>query len=248
LEGLLLGRTSSFTLKLIIFLVALGSVSTLFAGGVNVPPDCTAGNLASYISLTMNPPATGGCAIGILDYYNVSYNKYSQGTNAPSASNIAVAPEGTGFTFGPVSAAPGQIVSFEIDYEIFIDPAPVITGDSLRLDVSGDITITEYFCNDLVYIGNGLCTGSHPAQMLQVGNGNGLPNSATIDFGTNSARASQQVGIVFTLNGGLNGASFDGLDSASIVSGVPEPASLGFTIVGLLTLAGGYKLRKRHKS
>lgn len=240
----MLGRKNSLTLKLIGSLILAGSFSALFAGGVSVPPACTADTLANYTVTTKNPPATGGCAIGILDYYNVSYNKFFTPTNAPSASAINVTPFGTGFSFGPVSAAPGQTVQFEITYEIFIDPAPIISGDNLGLDVTGDITITEYFCNDLAYIGSGLCTGSHPAESLQVGNGNGLPNSASILF-AHPATTSQQVGIVFTLKGGTAGASFDGLNSAAIITGVPEPASLGFTLVGLLTLAGGYKLRKR---
>ena len=236
----MLGRNRSIVLKLSGCLFVVGSFSTLFAG--SSLPDCSPGSLASYIGSTANPPATGGCAIGILDYYNMTY---LPGTNAPASSAIGVTPDGQGFSFGPVSAAPGQNVQFEIDYDIFIDPAPIIGGSRLSLDVNGDITITEYFCNDSQYIGNGLCLGSHPAQVLQVGNDNNLPNSATIIF-AQPATTSQQIGIVFNLVGGTNGASFDGLDSASIVSGVPEPASAGFALFGLLALAGGYKLKKRH--
>ena len=75
---------------------------------------------------TQNPPATGGCAVGILDYYNFTYIPL---INGPLASTIAVAPTaGSGFTFGPVTAAPGQEVKFEIDYDMVIDPAPIVTG------------------------------------------------------------------------------------------------------------------------
>jgi len=84
----------------------------------------------------------------------------------------------------------------------------------------------------------------HSADVLQVGNGNGLPNTASITF-TDPATTSQEVGIVFTLVGGTSGASFDGLNSATVLTGVPEPASIAFTLFGFATLAGGYKLRKR---
>jgi hypothetical protein len=240
LEVASLGLKNTFLFKLVISLFVAGSFSALFAG--STIPVCLSDTVANYVTTTANPPATGGCAIGILDYYNLTYHPI---TNAPLASNINVAPLGAGFTFGPVSAAPGQTVSFEIDYDIFIDPAPIITGDSLGLDVTGNITVTEFFCNDSQYIGSGLCLGSHPAQSLTVGNGNGLPNSATIAF-AQPATTSQQVGIVFTLVGGTGGASFDGLNAASIVTGIPEPSSFGSALIGLLALAGGYKLRKRH--
>jgi hypothetical protein len=235
----LLGRNSSFALKLSVSLLVAGSFSPMLFGAAAIPA-CGTASLASYISNTANPPASGGCAIGILDYYNFSYVPSS---NAPLSSAINVMAESGGFSFGPITAAPGQTVHFEIDYDIFIDPAPVITGDDLRLDVAGDITITEFFCNDTRYIGGGLCLGSRPAQSLTVGNGNGLPNSASIVFNP-PATTSQEVGIVFNLVGGATGASFDGLDSISLVS-IPEPASAGCALFGLLALAGGYKLRKR---
>ncbi len=233
----MLGPQRFLSLKLLALFFAVGSLSTLFASGTPIP-GCGPASLASYIATTATP--SGGCSIGILDYYNVAY---LPGTNAPAASAINVATEGQGFTFGPVSAAPGQTVSFEIDYQIYIDPVPVITGDNLGLDVTGNITVTEYFCNDSRYLGDGLCLG-HNADVLQVGNGNGLPNTKSIIF-SDPAHVSEEVGIVFTLIGGTDGASFDGLNSASIVTGAPEPASIAFTLFGIATLAGGYKLGKR---
>ena len=226
-------------LKLLVSFFVVGSLSSVFAGGTPVP-GCGPASLASYITTTATPPATGGCSIGILDYYNFAYLPTQ---NAPLASAINVAPSGQGFTFGPITAAAGQTVSFEIDYQIYIDPTPVITGDNLGLDVTGNITVTEFFCNDSRYLGNGLCLG-HSADVLQVGNANGLPNTASITF-TDPAHVSQEVGIVFTLVGGTSGASFEGLNSASIVTSAPEPASIAFTLFGLAALAGGYKLRKR---
>ena len=233
----------SFFLKLAVSLLAVGSFSALFASNAASLPACTTASLASYESTTANPPATGGCAIGILEYFDFNY---VPGTNAPAASAITVAPQGNGFSFGPISAAPNTTVKFEIDYDTLIDPSPVITGDTLGLDVTGNITVTEYFCNDVAYIGNGLCLGSTPAQSLTVGNGNSFPNSASIVFNP-PANSSQEVGIVFTLVGGTTGAAFAGLDSASVLN-IPEPTSFGFAFAGLLALAAGYKLRKRRTS
>jgi hypothetical protein len=235
------GWKNSYVLKLSFWLFAAGSFSSIFA--TSTLPSCSTASLQSYVGTTANPPATGGCAIGILDYFNVSY---LPGSNAPAASAINVAPSGSGFSFGPVTAAPGQTVQFEIDYDIFIDPAPIITGSDLGLDPpTGSVTVTEYFCNDVSYIGSGLCLGSQPAQSLTVGTPvTGFPESASITF-AKPATTSQEVGIVFTLIGGTGGASFDGLDTASIISGVPEPASVAGLLVGLLTLAGGYKLKRQ---
>lgn len=234
--------------KLVVALFAAGSFSSIFA--TSTLPNCTTASLASYVSSTQNPPASGGCAIGILDYYNMTY--YA-GSNAPSASSITVTPNSNpGFSFGPVTAAPGQTVQFEIDYDIFIDPAPIITGDSLGLDIMGDVSVTEYFCNDLpLNFGTGLsgaatCLGSVPASAtLHVDNNTPADNFNSVTFATPVTKF-QEVAIVFTLHGGANGAQFDGLDASSTVVGAPEPASIGLALAGLLAAAGSYKLRKRH--
>lgn len=235
-----MGRKRSISIKLCLCLLVAGSFSSILA--VSTLPSCSTASLANYIGTTSNPPATGGCAIGILDYYNMSY---VPGSNAPAASAIGVTPSGSGFSFGPVTAAPGQTVQFEIDYDIFIDPVPEITGDNMGLDVTGSVQVTEYFCNDVSYVGNGLCLGSTPAVSLSVGTPDtGLPLTNSIVF-AHPATVSQYVGIVFTLKGGTGGASFDGLNSASIVTGVPEPASAAGFLVGILALAGGYRLKRQ---
>jgi hypothetical protein len=239
------GQNNSFGLKSLVFLFVAGSFSTLFAS--STLPSCGTATLDSYISTTAFPPTTGGCAIGILDYYNFSYIM----GNGPAATALLVTPTGDGFNFGlasgaPITAAPGQTVSFEIDYQMVIDPAPIVTGGDLRLDPpSGDVTITEFFCNDLTYVPTGVCIGRNPDQ-LQVTTANPV---ASIVF-PDPANKSQQVGIVFTLVGGANGASFDGLtaDSTVVSLTTPEPASGAGILLGLLTLAGGYKLRKRRNN
>jgi MYXO-CTERM domain-containing protein len=217
-----------------------GSVSTAFAG--SVLPNCGADNLQNYITLTANPPTTGGCAIGILDYYDFSYHLVSGGLQA---SAIAVTPLSSGFSFGPVSVAAGQTLQFEIDYDLVVDPAPIITGDKLKLDPpTGDVTVTEYFCNDLTYTYTGSCEFGFQPESLTVGTpSSGYPSDASITF--NPPATTQQVGILFTLIGGANGASFDGLDSASTVESgsfvvaTPEPPASASLLLGmaLLTLA-----------
>lgn len=238
-----MGRVNFPALRLLLSLAIAASVSTAFAG--STLPDCLTGSLGGYISQTANPPATGGCAIGDLDYYNFSYLR---GSNAPAASAIAVTPLATGFSFGPVTAAAGQTVQFEIDYDLFIDPAPIITGDKLGLDPpTGNVVVTEYFCNDVSYVGSGLCLGSRPAPSLTVGTpGTGYPSSASIVFNP-PATVSEEVGIVFTLTGGATGASFDGLDSTSVVVySAPEPPAAGGLLLGMGFLALLKRGRTRH--
>jgi hypothetical protein len=239
-----LGRVNFRVSKLLLSVFVASSVSSVFAA--TALPTCGVGTVASYVTNTSFPG--GGCDIGILDYYNFSYHKVS---NAPNDMFIGVNPEAGGFSFGPVSAAPGETVQFEIDYDIFIDPVPRIPGASLRLDPpKGYVTVTEYFCNDLQYIYSGSCLSPLPAPTLTVGTTQtGFPPSAQINF-ANPAAVSQQVGILFTLKGGATGASFDGLDAVSLLSSVPEPASAPVLFLGLLILSAGYlgTSRLRHRS
>jgi hypothetical protein len=238
------GRLNFRASKLLLSLLIAGPVSTAFAA--SILPSCQPGTVASYVASTGYPG--GGCSIGILDYYQFSYVT-RHGGNAPIDTAIAVNPEANGFSFGPVSAAPFTTVTFEIDYDIVIDPVPRIPGASLNIDPPiGDVVVTEYFCNDVEYKPTGNCLGS-VAPSLTVGTpASGYPSSAQINF-ANPAAVSQEVGIVFTLTGGATGASFDGLDAVSLVSSVPEPAPVAALLLGLLTLGGGYlgKARARKR-
>jgi hypothetical protein len=227
-------------LRLLLPFLLLGSIFTV-AGSPLTP--CGSATLNVYEANSAFP--TGGCAIGILDYYNFSYHAVS---NAPSDTAILITPSGQGFSFTradnqPFTASAGQVVQFEIDYNILIDPAPVLGGGDLSLDPpSGNVIVTQFFCNDSVYVFTGTCFGS-TVDTLTVGTVPPLPLSASITFPDPATRF-QEVGIRFTLDGTNGPSSFDGLDATTNVLGiVPEPRTT--LVMSLLLIAGGYKLRKQ---
>lgn len=205
---------------------------------------CSSDTLSNYSNNLTFP---SGCAIGILDYSTFSYHPIS---NAPLASDIVVTPSGQGFDFTqagnkPFIANTGQIVQFEIDYNILIDPAPLIGGARLRLDPpSGDVSITEFFCNDGQYFFSGRCFGS-PVNTLKVGTIPPLSLTNSIAF-PDPAQRFQEVGILFTLDGTNGPSSFDGLEAdSSVIYPTPEPEVAlisGFLFSALLAV---YRLKRR---
>ena len=223
-----------------------------FAASASANPTtpCSAGTLTSYQS-SYSAPNTLGCSVGILDYSDFTYHAIS---NAPSEGAITITPNTGGFSFSqtnglPFTASAGQIVQFEIDYNIVIDPAPILAGADNSLDPpTGNVTVTEYFCNDSQYVFSGMClTGfiSNPVQTLTVGTIPPLTLSASITF-ANPATTFQGVGVLFTLNGTNGPSSFDSLGADSVVVGnAPEPAA--FLLAGMGLLAGTYTLRKRKR-
>jgi hypothetical protein len=205
---------------------------------------CGTASLSDYQANSVFPG--GGCAIGILDYYTFSYHPTS---NAPLESSIVITPTGQGFSFTlaggvPFTASAGQVVQFEIDYNILIDPAPIVDGADFSVDPpSGNVVITGFFCNDSQYVYSGSCFGSS-VETLTVGTQAPLSPTASITF-VNPATRFEEVGILFTLNGP---ASFDGLDATSSVLNItPEPGTAASLILGLLAIAGGCRLKKPRK-
>jgi hypothetical protein len=189
-----------------------------------------------------------------LDYYNFTYHAVS---NAPGANEVEVAISdlGNGFSFTRVDGAPftaqlGEIVQFEIDYSIVIDPAPVISRSGMRIDPpTGSVTVAEYVCSDVSYVYTGLCLGGSP-ETLKVGTPpTGFPDSVSVNL-AHPAGTSQGIGLLFTLDGTNGVSTFDGLDTSSTfitLGDVPEPASASILAVGLLALGAGYKLRKQRQ-
>lgn len=216
-----------------------------FATSSSAVSACGTASLAGYES-SYPFPATAGCSIGILDYSNFSYQAIS---NAPATNDIILTPSTSnqGFSFTQAGGTPfvanaGEVVQFEIDYNILIDPAPVIHGSSLVLDPpTGNVSVTQYFCNDSQYFYPGTCFGG-PTDTLHVGTPvTGYPYSAVINF-SNPANNFEEVGILFTLDGTNGPASFDGLSTGTEVSLTPEPATV--LLVGAF-LFGGFALKRK---
>ncbi len=210
---------------------------------------CTSGSLATYES-SFTFPTSSGCSIGILDYSSFSYHAVS---NAPSAASIILTPGSTGFGFTqlggvPFTASLGQVVQFEIDYNIAIDPAPILAGADDSLDPpSGNVAVTEYFCNDRVYVYSGTCYPPNgPPESLTVGTVAPNQLSASIIF-TTPATSFEEVGILFTLNGTNGPSSFDGLDAEETVVSLTTPEPATTLLVGFLLAAGSYKLKRRKR-
>jgi hypothetical protein len=227
----------------------LGSVASLWAGGISLP-NCGTATLAQYDTSFTSP--SNGCFIGILDYYAFAYKPV---TNAPLAGDIKVSVNSTsdGFAFSRVDGTPftapaGTTVTFEIDYSILIDPAPIISGGKLALDPPfGNVKVTEDFCNDSIFFSFQIgCVGG-PTNTLQVGTIAPLTLSASTSF-NNPALAFQTIGLLFTLDGTNGRSGFDSLDNGStvVLVGAPEPGSITLLFTGLA--AAGYKLRKRRSS
>jgi hypothetical protein len=230
-------------LKLLLPVLMLASSTILFGNPSAGLGSCPAATLSTYAS-----DFPKGCAIGILDYSNFTYHSVS---NAPLAGDIFLTPSSQGFGFTqtngkPFTAALGQIVQFEVDYTIFIDPAPVIGGADDSLDPpTGNVTASEFFCNDLRYVYSGSCQNGSPYKLSVGTPSTGLPYSASISFG-NSAKQFQTVGILFTLDGTDGVSSFDGLDTDTQLVITPEPVSAMLT--GLFLVAGGCGFRKQRRS
>jgi hypothetical protein len=234
-------------LRLFFSLLFAGSILTV-AGSPGLAT-CGTASLSDYQASSVFPG--GGCAIGILDYYSFSYHPTS---NAPLESNIVVTPtnQGFGFTLAgglPFTASAGQIVQFEIDYNILIDPAPEVDGASFSLDPpSGNVVITGFFCNDSQYVFSGSCFGSN-VESLSVGTQAPFSPTASIKF-VNPAQRFEELGILFTLDAsGNNGpASFDGLvATSSVLYLTPEPGTTTTIILGLLAITGGCRLKRPRK-
>jgi hypothetical protein len=237
-------------IKIALPVVLAMSAISVFGSSVGTTP-CTAGTLATYSS-SFAPPSLG-CSIGVLDYSNFSYQGLQ---NAPASSDIEVTPSGSGsngFSFSQVGGAPfsasGEIIQFAIYYNIVIDPAPVIPGADTHLDPPvGNVSITEYFCNDLTLQSPAhVCfPGESPAYSLTVTTA--APN-ASVTFHP-PATNFQTVEILFTLDGTHGTASFDGLDTNTLVADAsiaPEPASL-FLVGFFFLVAGGYRLKQQRNS
>jgi hypothetical protein len=234
------------------FVSALALILTgqaLRAGSLNgaILSPCTADTLSTYI----DGPNTG-CALGVL--VSTSWGLTVDAGAKLNSGQIFVSPStsqnglggsfsfsaANGFSFG---VGQGQTAGYFINYSYFIDPGPILEGAELTLD-PGNVTITQFFCNDLNLVSPGpspSCASvnrelslSVPPQTLTVTTAN--PN-ASIVF----RPPALQFGSIETeiaLDGTNGPANFDRITSSLVViDSAPEPATCVLALAGLLVLA-----------
>ncbi len=227
--------------------IGLASATPVQSGG-----PCTTDTYADYIS-SLNGPGMG-CTNPVdpnLEYYNFLFSTSSTGSNFDSPSNITVSPDGGfGFNFtGFQTVSTGDLTYF---LGFNVDPAPVLTGDSISLDPPvGNVTLNLYICQqDTPFLTKGgeggfFCStqpnfadGSNsqiifgetqPAATLI--NVNGKDQSTTASFAPTG-----QIGVLLQLT--LNAddpASVGAIGSApALILSTPEPASWILLASGLL--------------
>jgi hypothetical protein len=216
---------------------------------------CTSDTIQDYASNFGN--ASTDCSVGILLYNNFSFS------GVPSGATLALTPNndlGFDFTlFQTGTTTPYQATTnttFSIIYEFTIDPAPILGGSSLRIDPTGDDTISQIFCLDsnpqAGFTGCLQNANTVPTQTITVNSTNGQNASASITFDP-AATSFAWVETIFTLDP-ANGqpGSFEGVDSLPDVTQgglqivLPEPVSLSLMGFGLLALGGAKLIRRRH--
>jgi hypothetical protein len=241
--------------------IALSAVSLLLAGqalragslnGAELVP-CTTGTLATY---TDPGGSNQGCALGVL--VTSGWSLGSTGTTLTS-SQILMTPTvsanglGGGFDISAASGysfgvASGQIASYFINFNYFIDPGPFLGDADLTLD-PGNVTVTQFFCNDRVLMNAG------PSPLCQSATGTPPVSPQTLQVTTASPQASivfqpaaLQFGSIETeirLDGTNGPANFDDISSSlNVFASVPEPAAVALMAAGLL----GIGIRRRYIS
>jgi hypothetical protein len=226
---------------------------------------CTPGVLTSYLNNFGGGPGTS-CTLANLDYFNFYFQSAGTGQVSPdSPGNITVTPGTPGATdlrfsgFQSLSAGQGTLTDF-IGFNI--DPAPVLTGDSISLDPpSGNVFVDLFTClpdtpffvgqsgnpgDTSLYCGttSTFGGGSHIAINLAnpsasiINNNSPLQTSTFLFPGTTG-----QVGILLRLTlttTSVGGASLDAIGNQPIQdgqgAGAPEPGTWMLLGTGLLTL------------
>jgi hypothetical protein len=215
-------------------------------------PACVAGSLASY-------EASSGCVLGGGSGGVLVFSGFASSVDNPDSvtvldpSEIELTPEPSGlggsFDFsGDFSVPAGDRVTYNIDYFLLIDPAPILGGGSLHLDPTGNVSFTESICADSSFgtDGNGhtVCVfnsqlgpvDSSP-QSFSVDNSN-PPFSLSKEFNLNPAAynfATVQTAIVLT--GGTSGASSGGVVVGdTVTTAAPEPVTSLLCLGGLIAI------------
>jgi hypothetical protein len=210
-----------------------------------ITPDCAAGSLDSYIG--------SSCVLGEGDGASIIFSGFTFATLNPDGapvldpSQIELTPVASGlsgsFDFSGAFAAPaGDTVTYDIDYLITLDPAPILGGGSLFLDPTGDVSVTESICADSTFgtdvNGNPVCESNGPTgpetipQSLFVDTSNPSASIVLNPPAFNFANVDNEI----VLTGGTGGASSGGVVVGDSVSLTPEPVTSLLCLGGLAAI------------
>lgn len=184
-----------FTL-IALFVIGAGlSMATVSQGG-----PCTDDTLANYIEVLNSFP--NGCTLGKapLTYYNFQFETLSSVEQSDTADKINVTAAGTDLSFGGFKSLTQANLDLTYLFGFNIDPAPVLTGDSISLDPPfGNVSLSLYVClpqTDLPYL-----RGPNPSDPADTN----MYCASTPDWGTGAAQAIDLTnGAVLTLTNTLN--------------------------------------------
>lgn len=238
-------------------LVLLGLTFAVFA---NAGP-CTPDNLQNYVNNQSKGPGFG-CTLANLEYFNFFFQSAGTGQVQPDlATNLTVTPGATGLTFTGFQSLNPNVGSLQDFIGLNVDPAPVLTGDSISLDPPlGGIQLDLYACLGATpfFVGKNtgnlsdtnLYCGANPTfdPVTAVAINLGSPNASIVNNGNplqtstfNLAASTGQLGVLLrlTLNTtSVAGASLDGIGNQPLQqAGTPEPGSwllLGSGLAALL--------------
>jgi hypothetical protein len=239
-------------------------IGFVFSAGLASAGTCTPGALTTYLNSFGGGPGAG-CGLANLDYFNFYFQSAGTGqVSADSPGNITVTPGTPGATdlrfsgFQSLSAGQGTLTDF-IGFNI--DPAPVLTGDSISLDPpsggvfvdlftclpdtpffvgqSGNPGDTSLYCGATSTFGGGAHVAidlANPSASI-INNNSPFQTSTFLFPGTTG-----QVGILLrlSLNATSAGASLDAIGNQPIqdlqAGGTPEPGTWMLLTTGLLAL------------
>jgi hypothetical protein len=223
-------------------------------------PDCAAGTLQSYIN-------SSGCVLGEDAGAYVVFSGFAFPTptstgGAPvlDASQIELTPQSSGlggsFDFsvvgGDFSVGANQTVTYDIDYFLLLDPAPILGGGSLHLDPSGEVSVTESICADSYFGTDGdatVCEYNTPNGIVE-----SAPQSLSVDDSSPPYSLSASIELdpaaynfasietEIVLTGGETGASSGGVVVSDTVYALPEPVT-SLLCLGGLTAIGVFRRR-----
>ncbi len=255
----------------IILFLSIGFAWSALATGVQSGGSCLQDTFDHYITETSDGPGTGCTSVNDpnLEFTNFLFRTTSTGNvNSDVASNITVSPDNAfGFNFSGFQTVSTGDLTYYLGFDI--DPAPVLTGESLSLDPPfGKVTLSLYTClPDLPYVTTAASDDPHiycsstpvfdiagqfhqidldtefKLRLVNPGPGVGPDQSDFFPFPGNQG----QVGILITLTlDSDDPAGVGAIGSApSQISATPEPASLLLFGIGAAAIAARRRFAKR---